>query len=107
MSVQYVEDRDDLNQKLEEADKKLVVIDFFANWCGPCRMIGPRLDECAKEHPDIVILKVDVDTHTEIARDFNIVLMPTMIFVKNKEVIETFSGSNYDKVLSKINELKK
>ncbi|XP_066153975.1 thioredoxin-2 [Euwallacea fornicatus] len=104
--VTHIKDKDDLQSKLSDAGNQLVVIDFFATWCGPCKIIGPKLDELAKEYPDIHILKVDVDECEEIAMDYNISSMPTFVFIKNKSVVLTFSGANYEKLKNSILENK-
>lgn len=69
-------------------------------------MIGPKLEELAKEYSDVHILKVDVDECEDIAMEYNISSMPTFVFIKNKEVIFTFSGANYDKLKASILENK-
>lgn len=96
--VYQVQNSDDLTSKLQKAGDKLVVIDFFAVWCGPCKMIGPKIEELAKELQDVVFLKVDVDECEEIAAEYQITSMPTFVFIKNTQVLETFSGANYDKL---------
>ncbi|KAJ8917391.1 hypothetical protein NQ315_002415, partial [Exocentrus adspersus] len=88
----------DLDSKLGDAGDQLVVIDFFATWCGPCKMISPKLEELSKEYTNILILKVDVDECEDIAMEYNISSMPTFVFIKNKAVVTTFSGANYDKL---------
>jgi thioredoxin 1 len=88
-----------LDAKLEEAGNRLVVIDFYATWCGPCKIIGPVMDVLAKELKDeVVILKVDVDEADDIAAEYEIAAMPTFAFIKNKQVIEKFSGANEKKI---------
>lgn len=63
MSI-HIKDFDDLKTRLTEAGEKLVIIDFMATWCGPCKMIGPKLDEMANEMADaIVVLKVKIVNH--------------------------------------------
>ncbi|XP_050450050.1 thioredoxin-2-like isoform X2 [Cataglyphis hispanica] len=89
---------DDLKSKLKEAGTSLVVIDFFAVWCGPCKMIGPLIEELSKEMQDVIFLKVDVDECEDIAAEYEITSMPTFIFIKEGKVLETFSGANYDKL---------
>lgn len=97
--VYQIKDKADLDAKLEEAGEKLVVLDFFATWCGPCKMISPKLEELATELANsILVYKIDVDECEELAMLFNISSMPTFIFMKNKEKLETFTGANYDKV---------
>ena len=106
MSI-HIKDFDDLKTRLTEAGDKLVVIDFMATWCGPCKMIGPKLDEMANEMADaIVVLKVDVDECEDIATEYNINAMPTFVFVKGTKKIEEFSGANVDKLKNTILKLK-
>ncbi|CAH0718431.1 unnamed protein product, partial [Brenthis ino] len=94
-----IRDAQDLQNRLAEAGDKLVVIDFKATWCGPCKIIGPKLDELANEHVDsVVVLKVDVDDCEDIAADYDISAMPTFVFIKNGQKLEEFSGANYDKL---------
>ncbi|XP_026324560.1 thioredoxin-2 [Hyposmocoma kahamanoa] len=102
MSI-HIKDIDDLKTRLAEAGDKLVVIDFMATWCGPCKMIGPKLDEMAQEMTDsIVVLKVDVDECEDIATEYNINSMPTFVFVKNSKKLDEFSGANVDKLRNTI-----
>ncbi|XP_076632811.1 thioredoxin-2 [Colletes latitarsis] len=98
----YVEDPASLESELKKAGDNLVVIDFFATWCGPCKAIAPKIDELSKEMSNIVFLKVDVDEAHEITQQYQITSMPTFIFIKNGKVLETFSGANYDKLRSLI-----
>lgn len=104
--VTHIKDKDDLLQKLTDAGDQLVVIDFFATWCGPCKMISPKLEELAGEHSNIHILKIDVDECEDLAMEYNISSMPTFVFIKNKVVISTFAGANYDKLKAAILENK-
>lgn len=92
----------DLKSQLEKAGDNLVVVDFFATWCGPCKMIAPRLEELSKEMENVIFLKVDVDECEDIASEYEISSMPTFVFIKNSKVLETFSGANYDKLKSMI-----
>ena len=80
-----------INDVLKE--NNLVVIDFWAEWCGPCRMLGPVIDELATEYDGkVVIGKVDVDENNEIAAKYGIRNIPTILFVKNGEIIDKHVG---------------
>ncbi|XP_017781718.1 PREDICTED: thioredoxin-2 [Nicrophorus vespilloides] len=94
----HVVDKEDFDSKLTDADDALVVVDFFATWCGPCKMIAPQLDDLAKEKPTITVLKVDVDECEDLAMEYNITSMPTFIFIKSKQVVANFSGANFEKL---------
>ena len=65
---------------------KPVLIDFFATWCGPCRMVSPLIDEIAEERSDIKVCKVDVDEQGELAAQFGVASIPTLVVVKGGRV---------------------
>ena len=72
---------------------KLVVIDFWASWCGPCRTIAPIVEELAKEYNGTVVVgKVNVDDEESLSTKFNISSIPTLVFIKNKKIVETVVG---------------
>merc|ERR1712223_1496403 len=78
--VHQVADMGDLQSQLAAAGGKLVVIDFFATWCGPCKMIAPKIEQMAGEMVNVVFLKVDVDEAEDVAQEYNISAMPTFVF---------------------------
>lgn len=99
MVIQLVENKEDFDQKLEQAGDKLVVVDFYATWCGPCKQIEPFLKQQSEIFKDVVIfLKVDVDENEDIAGEYSISCMPTFLFIKKKEKIDEISGANQDKI---------
>ena len=70
-----------------------VVVDFWASWCGPCRMLSPILDEIAEENPEIKVCKVNVDEQSELAAQYQIMSIPTLIVFRDGKVVNTASGA--------------
>ena len=85
-----------LEKELTEAGNKLVVIDFFAIWCGPCKLINPKFEEMSKKLKSVVFLKVDVDQSQDIAAKFHISAMPTFYFMKTMQNITKMIGSDVE-----------
>ena len=76
------------------ADEKLVIVDFWATWCGPCRMLSPLLDEVEEEMSDkITVVKVNVDDADEIAMRYRIMSIPTLLFFKNGQLVDKSVGA--------------
>lgn len=72
--------------------KTLVLVDFYATWCDPCQMLSPVLEEISVENNDFEIVKVDVDKNHELARNYKIMAVPTMMIFKNGEVVDKIEG---------------
>ena len=70
-----------------------VIIDFFASWCGPCRMVSPIVAEIAEEHPEFVVAKVNVDENPELAGEFGVMSIPTLVVIKDGKVINQSAGA--------------
>jgi thioredoxin 1 len=77
--------KDNFNEVVANSDKP-VLIDFWATWCGPCKMIAPVIEQVAKEREDIKVCKVNVDEEEELAVKFGIQSIPTLVLVKNGEI---------------------
>ncbi|XP_055250264.1 thioredoxin, mitochondrial [Moschus berezovskii] len=70
-----------------------VVVDFHAQWCGPCKILGPRLEKVvAKQHGKVVMAKVDIDDHTDLALEYEVSAVPTVLAMKNGDVVDKFVG---------------
>ena len=69
-----------------------VLIDFYADWCGPCKMIAPVLEEISKEQPELIIAKINVDDLTEIAISYGIQSIPTLLLMQNGEITNKAVG---------------
>ncbi|KAF8643433.1 hypothetical protein HU200_066863 [Digitaria exilis] len=85
-----------------KAAQKLVVIDFTASWCGPCRFIAPLFVEFAKKYPHVFFLKVDVDEVKEVAAEYKIEAMPTFHFIKDGVKVESIIGAKKDELATKV-----
>jgi thioredoxin 1 len=83
-----------------------VVVDFYADWCGPCKVLGPIIEETAGEYDGTVkFVKVNVDSNQELAQRFQVMSIPTVLFFKNGEQVERFSGAlSKDELKTKVDE---
>jgi thioredoxin 1 len=72
---------------------KTVLMDFWASWCGPCRMVGPVIDEIATETPDLKVCKINVDEEPELANQYHIMSIPTLVVIKNGKIANQSVGA--------------
>ncbi|KAJ8262623.1 hypothetical protein GJAV_G00168470 [Gymnothorax javanicus] len=93
--VKEIGDLTEFEAALSDAGDKLVVVDFTASWCGPCKLIGPVFHKMAEEpdFSDVVFISVDVDDAQEVTEKYGITCMPTFLFFKHGEKIDSFSGA--------------
>lgn len=98
MPVTQIDNLEALEVALNNAGDKAILIDFFATWCGPCRMIAPEVESLSEKYPNVVTLKVDVDDADDVAAKYGIEAMPTFIVIKNKKVVDKLQGASKPKL---------
>ncbi len=76
-----------------KASEKTVLLDFYADWCGPCRMVSPLVDEIAEECPEYFVGKINVDEEGELAAAFGVTSIPTLVVMKGGEVVSQSAGA--------------
>lgn len=91
MSAVHV-NQNNFREEVVNSDRP-VLIDFFAPWCGPCRMVVPIVDEIAAERPDVLVGKVNIDEQFDLAREFDVTTIPTLVVLKEGKVVRRATGA--------------
>lgn len=81
---------------VKELDGELTLVDFWAPWCGPCKVLHPILDKLQSNNPDLKIIKVNVDESSDLTKEFGIRNIPTVVFFKGEEEVERISGAQQE-----------
>ena len=90
------------NEEMVNTDK-LILIDFYTNWCGPCKMLSPIISEIGNEYANSIgVYKINVDENQDLASKYNIVSVPTLVFLKNEKIVKTTIGFRTRSELSNI-----
>ena len=76
-----------------KSGEKKVLLDFYADWCGPCRMVLPIVDEIAKEREDLLVGKINVNENPDLAREFGVMSIPMLVVMKNGKVLKSSVGA--------------
>ena len=84
--------KDNFHQEVLNSDRP-VLLDFFASWCGPCRMVSPIVDEIAEEREDIKVCKINIDEQPELASRYRIMTIPTLMVLKDGNIVEQSVGA--------------
>ena len=84
--------KNDFNQEVLNSEKP-VLMDFWAPWCGPCRMVVPLVEEIAKERSDIKVVKINVDEEQDLAMQFGVMSIPTLVVMKNGKIVNQVTGA--------------
>ena len=91
MAVMVI-NKENFQNEVLNSDKP-VLLDFYADWCGPCRMVGPIVEEIAGERSDIKVGKINVDEQSELAAQFGVMSIPILVVIKNGEVVNRSVGA--------------
>ena len=84
--------KNNFEQEVLQSEKK-VLLDFYADWCGPCRMVSPIVDEIAEEHPEYKVGKINIDEQPELASAFQVMSIPSIFVVQNGKVVNQAVGA--------------
>ncbi len=90
MSVVKI-NKENFEQEILHSEKK-VLLDFYADWCGPCRMLGPIVDEIADEHPEYKVCKINVDEENELAAAYDVMSIPALFVIEDGKVVNESLG---------------
>ncbi|KAF9925930.1 hypothetical protein FBU30_004354 [Linnemannia zychae] len=96
--MKNISSQTELNTTLTSAGSKLVVVDFFATWCGPCKTLAPVLEGLERKHTSTIFAKVDVDKAQDCAGKYGVTAMPTILFFKNRSEVARVVGANVGKI---------
>ena len=100
--LKHIQNKEGFDNDIKQG---LVLVDFFATWCGPCKMLSPVLEEVSEENKDLLVLKIDVDEVGELAARYGIQAIPTLMLFKNGQLISTRMGyQNKNQLVAFINQ---
>ena len=103
-NVNPVSSQRDLNRLLEINPNILIVLDMYASWCRPCKLLAPQMDDMSVTHPTVVFLKIDADKERDVASQFHVEGFPTIVFLKNGKELDRIVGCDPQKVEDLVNE---
>lgn len=95
----HLETQFEFNNALESAGNNLVIVDFYADWCGPCKRIAPNFVHLSENTDNIICYKVNIDINKESGKEYGITSLPTFLFFKNNELVDKVVGANFQNVI--------
>lgn len=107
MTIKHLETEESFDEALKSAKEKIVVVDFYADWCGPCKRLAPALEQLAGKHGNVHFYKVNVEENVDIAKRYKISAMPTILFFKSREQVDKVVGADITKITDKLEALLK
>lgn len=94
MSIPHIENLAEYEKLSNDTGNSVLVLDFYADWCGPCKRLAPELEKLAQEHSSMRFLKVNVDQNEELTRQFKIEGMPTIVLIRSGKELQRVVGAN-------------
>ncbi|EDW82339.1 deadhead 3 [Drosophila willistoni] len=108
MTASAIRSMNDFYKRVEAADDKLIVLDFYATWCGPCKDMEGTVKSLARQYASkVVFIKVNVDKFDELTEKYSVRSMPTFVFLKGTRRVFSFSGADDDKLIKTVSKLAK
>ncbi len=102
MPVTEIRDSETFKQ-IVSTPNRLIVIDFGASWCGPCKRIAPMFHQLSDTMTNVTFCKVDIDDFEELAQKFGVKSVPTFVFIKDNKMVTTVQGANYNAIVTACN----
>lgn len=100
MAVNHINENEFNNEVISA--KEPVLVDFFATWCGPCKMLSPVLEKFAEKHPEVKVVKVDVDDNNDLAASYGVQGVPTILLFRNGQVVNQAVGFRNEAALEEL-----
>lgn len=91
--IKEINSKEELESIINETIDKYVIVDFMAEWCGPCKILRPTLNSIAAEHDNVEVVSINVDNNEELAQEYNVKGIPCVYIYKNKEELTRFTGN--------------
>lgn len=107
MTIKHLETEAAFDDALKAAKDKIVIVDFYADWCGPCKRLAPALEKMAEQHTNVHFYKVNVEENVAISKRYKISAMPTILFFKSHEQVDKVIGADISKITDKLEALLK